>query len=47
VYHFDDVFEKASVPIWPPTEPIWDEDAGKWKAAPWWDLERRKWVRED
>jgi hypothetical protein len=44
VYHFDDVFDKAAVPIWPPTEPVWDEQAGTWKTAPWFDLETRTWV---
>jgi hypothetical protein len=47
LYHFDDVFNKAAVPIWPPTEPIWDEDSGTWKTAPWWDLESRKLVNDE
>jgi hypothetical protein len=47
LYHFDDVFGKAAIPIWPPTEPIWDENAGTWKTAPWWDLESRKWVHDE
>jgi hypothetical protein len=44
VYHFDDVFDRAAFPIWPPTEPIWDGEAGTWKTAPWFDLETRTWV---
>lgn len=47
VYHFDDVFDRAAVPIWPPTEPIWDEEAGTWKTAPWFDLESRTWIYDD
>lgn len=47
LYHFDDVFDKAALPIWPPAEPVWDEDSGTWKTAPWWDLGSRKWVDDE
>src|SRR5262249_38484458 len=44
LYHFDDVFDKSAVPIWPPLDPIWDDETSTWKTAPWWNLESRKWV---
>lgn len=44
LYHFDDVFTKAAVPIWPALAPVRDDETSAWKTAPCWDLESRKWV---
>jgi hypothetical protein len=34
LYHFDDVFDKAALPIWPPLDSIWDDETAPGRRLP-------------